>query len=102
MSGAFSWIRNFGDDLRLGLRQFRRAPGYAAFTVLALAVGLDPRSKLMGTQAITLQLLSALAGTLACFPGFGQGNRPLPARQGDTLLIFRLINSSHSHYYSEH
>jgi predicted permease len=33
-------MRNFGGDARFSLRQFRRAPGYAAFTVLVLALGI--------------------------------------------------------------
>lgn len=31
---------NFGEDARFSLRQFRRAPGYAAFTVLVLVLGI--------------------------------------------------------------
>ena len=32
--------RRFWDDVRFGARQFRRAPGYAVFTVLVLALGI--------------------------------------------------------------
>jgi len=37
---AFAMMRNFGEDVRFGVRQIRRAPGYAAFTVLVLALGI--------------------------------------------------------------
>jgi predicted permease len=40
LSPAFTWIRNFGEDARFSLRQFQRAPGYAVFTVLVLALGI--------------------------------------------------------------
>jgi predicted permease len=33
-------IRNFRDDVRFAARQFRRAPAYAVFTVLVLALGI--------------------------------------------------------------
>ena len=42
------FLCNFGEDARFSLRQFRRAPGYAAFTVLVLVLGIGyghvPRS----------------------------------------------------------
>lgn len=40
MNRTFAWIRNFGEDARFGTRQFRRAPAYAVFTVLVLALGI--------------------------------------------------------------
>ena len=40
MSGTTVLLRNFCEDARFSLRQFRRAPGYAAFTVLVLALGI--------------------------------------------------------------
>ncbi|UWZ83099.1 ABC transporter permease [Occallatibacter riparius] len=40
MSWTLASLQNFGDDVRFSLRQFRRAPGYAAFTVLVLALGV--------------------------------------------------------------
>ena len=33
-------LLNFAEDVRFSLRQFRRAPGYAAFTMLVLALGI--------------------------------------------------------------
>jgi predicted permease len=33
-------MRSFGEDVRYGARQFRRAPAYAVFTVLVLALGI--------------------------------------------------------------
>jgi putative ABC transport system permease protein len=33
-------IRNFGEDACFAVRQFRRAPAYAIFTILVLALGL--------------------------------------------------------------
>ena len=33
-------IRNFREDVRFAARQFRRAPAYAVFTVLVLALGI--------------------------------------------------------------
>jgi hypothetical protein len=32
-------MNHLGEDVRFGVRQVRRAPGYAAFTVLVLALG---------------------------------------------------------------
>jgi predicted permease len=40
LNRAFAWIRNFGEDVRFSVRQFQRAPGYAAFTFLVLALGI--------------------------------------------------------------
>ena len=40
MNRAMTWMRSFGADVRFGMRQFRRAPGYAVFTVLVLALGI--------------------------------------------------------------
>ncbi len=40
LNQASRWARNFTDDLRLGVRQIRRAPAHAAFTVLVLALGI--------------------------------------------------------------
>ncbi len=40
MNQTFAWMRNFGEDVRFGAKQVRRAPGYAAFTVLVLALGI--------------------------------------------------------------
>src|SRR5579863_7607692 len=33
-------MRNFGEDARFAVRQFRRAPAYAIFTILVLALGI--------------------------------------------------------------
>ena len=40
VSRGLSWMRNFGMDVRFGVRQFRRAPAYMVFTVLVLALGI--------------------------------------------------------------
>ena len=40
MLPRFRWIRRLGQDARYAMRQFRRAPGYAVFTVLVLALGI--------------------------------------------------------------
>ena len=37
---GFWWMRRFGTDAEFAARQFRRAPGYAVFTVLVLALGI--------------------------------------------------------------
>src|SRR5579859_5053036 len=37
---GLSWMLNFAKDARYGARQFRRAPGYAVFTWLVLALGI--------------------------------------------------------------
>ena len=40
MRGRSGWALGVGQDLQFAMRQFRRAPGYAAFTVLVLALGI--------------------------------------------------------------
>ena len=40
MNQPFKWFRDFAEDLRYSLRQFRHAPGYAVFTILVLALGI--------------------------------------------------------------
>ena len=40
MSPLSKWIRSLGQDARFSMRQFRRSPGYAVFTVLVLALGI--------------------------------------------------------------
>lgn len=40
MNLLLSLIRAFWEDVRLGARQFRRAPGYAVFTIFVLALGI--------------------------------------------------------------
>jgi predicted permease len=40
MNRVFAWMRSLGADVRFAARQFRRAPGYAVFTVLVLALGI--------------------------------------------------------------
>jgi predicted permease len=40
MRRRFRWIQRSGQDARYAMRQFRRAPGYAVFTVLVLALGI--------------------------------------------------------------
>ena len=40
MSRVFLWMLGAWEDARYGVRQFRRAPGYAVFTVLVLALGI--------------------------------------------------------------
>lgn len=40
MNRAFLWIPGYWEDVRFSMRQFRRAPGYALFTVLVLALGI--------------------------------------------------------------
>lgn len=40
MNWAFAWMWNIGEDVRFSMRQFRRAPGYAMFAVLVLALGI--------------------------------------------------------------
>lgn len=40
MNRIFPTVRYFGKDLRFSIRQFRRAPGYAVFTVLVLSLGI--------------------------------------------------------------
>jgi predicted permease len=37
---VFSLIQGFWQDVRFGIRQFQRAPGFAVFTVLVLALGI--------------------------------------------------------------
>jgi predicted permease len=40
VSRGLLWMLNFAKNARYGARQFRRAPGYAVFTVLVLALGI--------------------------------------------------------------
>ena len=40
MNRVIASIRNFGEDARFAIRQFRRAPAYAIFTILVLALGI--------------------------------------------------------------
>ena len=40
MKASFAGMRSFGEDVRFSSRQFRRAPGYAVFTCLLLALGI--------------------------------------------------------------
>jgi predicted permease len=40
LSHVSPWMLGFCEDVRFSLRQFRRAPGYAMFTVLVLALGI--------------------------------------------------------------
>ena len=40
MNRVFVWMRWFCEDVRFSMRQFHRAPGYAVFTVLVLALGI--------------------------------------------------------------
>lgn len=40
MNRAFGWMLAFWEDVRFSTRQFRRAPSYALFTVLVLALGI--------------------------------------------------------------
>ena len=40
MNRVIASIRNFREDARFAVRQFRRAPAYAVFTVLVLALGI--------------------------------------------------------------
>jgi hypothetical protein len=40
LSRIVASIRNFREDVRFAARQFRRAPAYAIFTVLVLALGI--------------------------------------------------------------
>ena len=40
MNRGFAWMSHLGEDVRFGARQVRRAPGYAAFTVLVLGLGI--------------------------------------------------------------
>jgi predicted permease len=40
MLRRFRWAQGLGQDARYAMRQFRRAPGYAVFTVLVLTLGI--------------------------------------------------------------
>lgn len=40
MNRGFLWMLGFWEDVRFSMRQFRRAPGYAVFTGLVLALGI--------------------------------------------------------------
>lgn len=40
MNRVFPWMLWFWEDMRFSMRQFCRAPGYAVFTVLVLALGI--------------------------------------------------------------
>ena len=40
MNRIVASIRNFREDARFAVRQFRRAPAYAVFTVLVLTLGI--------------------------------------------------------------
>ena len=40
MNRVFLWTLGFWEDVRFSMRQFRRAPGYAMFTILVLALGI--------------------------------------------------------------
>jgi hypothetical protein len=40
LNRVFLWMPGFWEDVRFSMRQFRRAPGYAMFIVLVLALGI--------------------------------------------------------------
>jgi putative ABC transport system permease protein len=72
---SFGWLEELWQDLRYGLRQLRRNPGFMAVAVLTLALGI-------GANAAIFQLIDAVR------------LRTLPVRNPNTLAIIHL-NTNH-------
>ena len=56
----FRWLEDLADDLRYGLRSFRRSPGFALTAVLSLALGIGANAAIF--NALYTVLLEAPAG----------------------------------------
>ncbi len=66
---GWAWLRQFGQDLKYGLRTMRRGPGFAAVAVLTLALGI-------GANTAIFSLLDALL------------LKSLPVREPEKLVLF--------------
>src|SRR5579875_55723 len=68
---GWNWLENLLQDLRYGLRQLRRSPGFAAVAIITLALGI-------GANAAIFQLIDAVR------------LRTLPVKDPGTLAIIHL------------
>lgn len=81
MGRLVAWGRMFGQDVRFGARQFHRAPGYAVFTVLVLALGI-------GTVTAMFTV------------SYGVLLKPLPFRADRQLYEATMQNAKGDDYFS--
>ena len=74
-----NYLENFLQDVRYGLRQLRRSPGFTVVTVLTLALGI-------GANTGIFSLIDAIV------------LRPLPYPQADRLLALQEANRKGDEY----